>query len=88
MPKFRKKPVVLEAQQWSGHPTSVSPDWAEMIEYGPQGYAIPTLEGRMLVSPGDWIIKGIKGEFYPCKPDIFATLYEPVNESVYDGDKY
>jgi hypothetical protein len=39
---------------------------------------IPTLEGRMEASPGDWIIKGIKGEFYPCKPDIFAATYEPV----------
>ena len=38
---------------------------------------IETLEGTMLVSPGDWIIKGVKGEFYPCKPDIFAATYEP-----------
>ena len=39
---------------------------------------IPTLEGNMAASPGDWIIKGIKGEFYPCKPDIFEATYEPV----------
>ena len=39
--------------------------------------AIPTLEGTITASPGDWIIKGVKGEFYPCKPDIFAATYEP-----------
>ena len=42
---------------------------------------IPTLEGDMTASPGDWIIKGIEGELYPCKPDIFAATYEPVVES-------
>ena len=41
------------------------------------GLKIFTLEGAMLASPGDWIIKGVKGEFYPCKPDIFAATYEP-----------
>jgi hypothetical protein len=41
---------------------------------------IPTLEGTMCANPGDWIIKGVKGEFYPCKPDIFAATYEPVEE--------
>ena len=39
---------------------------------------IPTLEGQITASPGDWIIKGVKGEFYPCKPDIFEQTYEPV----------
>lgn len=41
---------------------------------------IPTLEGTMTANPGDWIIRGIKGELYPCKPDIFAATYEPVAE--------
>lgn len=41
---------------------------------------IPTLEGEHLASPGDWIIRGVKGEFYPCKPDIFEATYEPVEE--------
>src|SRR5690606_3184601 len=41
---------------------------------------IPTLEGTMIANPGDWIIKGIKGEFYPCKPDIFEATYEPVEK--------
>jgi hypothetical protein len=44
---------------------------------------IPTLEGDHRCDNGDWIIRGIKGEFYPCKPDIFAATYEPVNESPY-----
>lgn len=62
MPKFRKKPVVIEAVRTE---TMVS---------------IETLEGVMTANPGDWIITGIKGERYPCKPDIFAATYEPVEE--------
>lgn len=51
---------------------------------GPNQYApaIRTLEGTMLVAPGDFVIKGVQGEFYPCKPDIFAATYEPVEASV------
>jgi hypothetical protein len=45
---------------------------------GPFGIAIETLEGVMVASPGDWIIRGVQGEFYPCKPDIFEATYEPV----------
>ncbi len=48
---------------------------------GPFGIAIETLEGVMVASPGDWIIKGVQGEFYPCKPDIFEQTYEPVEET-------
>jgi hypothetical protein len=47
---------------------------------GPFGIAIETLEGVMVASPGDWIIRGVQGEFYPCKPDIFEATYEPVGE--------
>lgn len=43
----------------------------------PHGIALMTLEGVMIAAPGDWIIKGVKGEFYPCKPDIFKATYEP-----------
>lgn len=79
MPKFRKKPVVIEAVQFNGHndrecmtfcPIAVDPveRKASLI--------IPTLEGEMRCDIGDWIIKGVKGEFYPCKPDIFAATYE------------
>ena len=42
--------------------------------------SVPTLEGDHIASPGDWIIRGVKGELYPCKPDIFAMTYDPVNE--------
>jgi hypothetical protein len=48
-------------------------------DHAPFGLAIETLEGTMIASPGDWIIRGVKGEFYPCKPDIFAATYEPVD---------
>lgn len=76
--KFRKKPVVVEATQWhkhGDHPNVVqSAMYAEAFGY------IRTLEGGHIVTPGDWIITGVKGEQYPCKPDIFAATYEAVDE--------
>lgn len=78
--KFRKKPVVIEATQWfkpGDHP-------AVVLNSAPSRYAdegipwVETLEGGHVVTPGDWIITGVKGEHYPCKPDIFAATYEPV----------
>lgn len=89
MPKFRKKPVVIEAIQWYDWSdldidTFKAPQWSAKCEHC--GYTlaehgeIPTLEGRHIVCPGDWIITGIKGEKYPCKPDIFEATYEPVEE--------
>ena len=91
MKQFRKKPVVIEAMQWKriGDFPLVNeyrPYGAEYedepCEYcgGPlytHGW-IATLEGGHIVCPGDWIIKGVAGEFYPCKPDIFEQTYEPV----------
>jgi len=91
MPKFRKKPVVIEAIQFNGS------NKIECIEFTNQTafarsekdingavkfwvISIPTLEGDMIASPNDWIIKGVNGEFYPCKPDIFEKTYEPINE--------
>jgi len=74
--KFRKKPVVIEATQWfknGDHP-------AVYIGYLSGRPRVDTLEGPMFVTPGDWIITGIKGEHYPCKPDIFEATYEPVEE--------
>ena len=77
---YRKKPVVVEAVQWTGE------NHAEMCEFIDQevfeikpkeGLIIHTLEGNHHASPGDYIIKGVNGEFYPCKPDIFAKTYEP-----------
>ena len=80
MQKFRKKPVTIEAVRFTG----VNFSEVEAFVGGrcrsthSGNPLIETLEGSMMASPGDWIIKGVKGEFYPCKPDIFAATYEPV----------
>jgi len=98
MPKFRKKPVVIEAVQLTWK------TWCDVCDFlgsiisdenlGRQGEAsdacgedgpyinltIPTLEGDHTALHGDWIIKGVAGEFYPCKPDIFEKTYEYVGE--------
>lgn len=85
MGEFRKKPVVIEAVQYVGSESAESvfafcPDVSR--EPGCDGdFLIHTPEGTMRASKGDWIIRGIKGEFYPCKPDIFAATYEPVVKS-------
>lgn len=78
--KFRKKPVVIEAHQFNG-PSSfekMPSDFVHAIfpDTGTGEFKIATLEGEHIVSLGDWVIKGIKGEFYPCKPDIFDATYE------------
>ena len=75
--KFRKKPVVIEATQWfkrGDHPAVIRyrDDISESIGY------VETLEGGHIVNKGDWIITGVKGEHYPCKPDIFEMTYEAV----------
>lgn len=75
--KFRKKPIVVEAEQW--FPGSVIDEVKLKDPIGPVWY-IETLEGKMRVSPGDWIITGVIGEKYSCKPDIFAATYEEVGE--------
>lgn len=79
MPKFRKKPVEIEAFQWTGQRPVHWPEWATKV-YLLEGkdLVIDTLEGRMRADLGDWIIKGVKGEQYPCKPDIFLATYDPV----------
>jgi hypothetical protein len=83
MPKFRKKPVVIEAIQYLHTKASRDEILAftglESISFSDtQGIFIRTLEGVHTCSPNDWVIKGVKGEFYPCKPDIFEATYEPV----------
>jgi len=88
MAKFRKKPVVIEAIQL---PIEEDADltafhkWSDQVGFYNNYYSerhgdmlITTLEGDMAAHPGDWIIKGVAGEFYPCKPDIFELTYEPV----------
>ena len=83
MAKYRKKPVVIEAHQWLA--TNSSWDaiyaWAGKnieCDSAQMTLVVATLEGVMHADPGDWIIKGVKGEFYPCKPDIFEATYEAV----------
>lgn len=82
--KYRKKPVVIDAVQWSGNNLNEILDF--MKDKQPNYYeddekkllTIQTLEGNMIASVGDYIIKGVQGEFYPCKPDIFEQTYETV----------
>ena len=105
MPKFRKKPVVIEAMQYLGtlesHAAVAAFVGARAVcrvcgghgeyegEYGPRpcmpcivgAFYIDTLEGQMCALDGDWIIKGVAGEFYPCKPDIFEATYEEVSDA-------
>ena len=91
MAKFRKKPVVIEAIQWTGknlreiisftglHESARKWSWEEYEKVvNNDGLKIFTLEGKMNADINDWIIKGVNGEFYPCKPDIFEKTYEPV----------
>ena len=85
--KFRKKPVEIEAIQFTRL------NWEEVKEFtnntafslviekrigGECSCLIPTLEGQHIANEGDWIIKGVKGEFYPCKPDVFGLTYERI----------
>lgn len=91
--KYRKRPVVIEAMQFTGHNSTEIEGWflglGKCNEFAVVGIypgnegkiiLINTLEGIMEALPGDYIIKGVKGEFYPCKPDIFAKTYEAVEE--------
>lgn len=82
MPKFRKKPVEIEAIRFIGS------NYEEIREFIGQNtlcsdlsIVISTLEGDMVAQKGDYIIKGVQGEFYPCKPDIFNATYEVVSEA-------
>lgn len=86
--KYRKKPVVIEAIRFDGNNNELLRRWSDGAVYAspvlehregnPTGIyvQITTLEGTMTAIPGDWIIRGIKGEYYPCKPDIFEATYE------------
>lgn len=93
MPKYRKKPVVVEAIQWTGSNleevrnfvgSDLIEDYVELFDIKRElkkmlvSIAIDTLEGTMRVDYGDYIIKGIKGEFYPCELDIFKQTYDEV----------
>lgn len=79
--KYRKKPVIIEAIQWTGKNLSEIDNFMGGT-VGNKGtiLVINTLEGDMEASIGDYIIKGVNGEFYPCKPDIFGKTYEKIIE--------
>ena len=79
--KFRKKPVVIEAVQWTGENLkeiemfiNQGAPWGNTTN--PEKLVIHTLEGDHTANKGDWIIKGVHGEYYPCKPGIFEETYE------------
>jgi len=82
--KVRKKPITVNAIQFDGKNSTAVEAWGVglhgKIPFGVinagQKLVIPTLEGEMIADAGDWIICGIKGEFYPCKPDVFFDSYE------------
>ena len=88
MGKYRKKPVIVEAVKFGVTPRSqkiarefVGKDWIDWELVGSKVISRPkikTLEGNMEVGQGDYIIKGVNGEFYPCKPDIFEKTYEEI----------
>ena len=79
--KYRKKPVVIEAIQWIGNNLSEIDNFiGRNVDNKETTLVIHTLEGDMEASIGDYIIKGVNGEFYPCKPDIFDKTYEEVTE--------
>ena len=84
--KFRKKPIVIEAVKWEGDLQEISRFFGDFNKYHisdiveVESLFIETLEGTHEARKGDWIIKGVKGEFYPCKPNIFEQTYEKVEE--------
>ena len=89
MAKYRKKPVVIDAILYSGYNgnglvfdeapewfTNSIEDYTVVFDDSDEQLKVKTLEGTMIVAPGDYIIRGVKGEIYPCKPDIFEASYE------------
>lgn len=91
MPQFRKKPVTIEAIQFSGTAYSAAEieKWSDDrvvplvypddITLNSRKLTIETLEGTMTANEGDWVIRGVKGEFYPCKDTIFRMTYQPID---------
>jgi hypothetical protein len=89
--RFRKRPVVVEAMRFTAENGRQVWEWADSKPmYDGEGRVIGlriyTLEGDMKANFGDWIIKGVQGEFYPCKPDIFEATYEAVETTAADGE--
>ena len=84
--RYCAKPVVIEARQLTKHNRHEVGRWCKAVTVYYEGLDIKTLEGVMRADLGDWIIKGTRGEFYPCKPDVFATKYEET--SMTDTEPY
>jgi hypothetical protein len=87
MSKYRKKPVVIEAVKYDGSNAAELVEWAASFTSDPAPLQvlgtqlfIATMEGDLFATPGDFIIRGVQGEFYPCKPDIFAATYEEAGD--------
>ena len=83
---YRKKPVEIQAMELTHENGGAVASWCGgVLRGGPGGGSrggmvlIDTLEGTMTASPGDFVVRGVQGEFYPCKPDIFAATYDPVS---------
>lgn len=99
MAKYRKKPIVIEARQvrqliWdAGNNWAALPDWVKAayekgaVIFLPNEIHIGTLEGMMTADINDWLIQGVKGEIYPCKPDIFKATYEYVPDEAPADDR-
>jgi hypothetical protein len=91
MPLYRKKPVIIEARCFVEHNGAAIGDWlgdhGVQCDLWPDHLDIRTLEGVMRADLGDWVIKGVKGEFYPCKPDIFWATYELATDGESDEDR-
>ena len=93
MAKYRKKPVVIDAVLYSGYNgngfvfdeapecfTDAICEYTVVFDDSDEQLKIKTLEGTMIAAPGDYLIRGVKGEIYPCKPEIFEMSYEEVEE--------
>lgn len=80
MAKYKKKPIIVDAIKYDKQHIGKMLNFCGVLEYNPHNneYYVRTLEGRMKVNDGDYIIKGINGEFYPCRADIFLKTYEEV----------
>jgi hypothetical protein len=80
--RFRKRPIVIEALRYTGDSAEMRAAVREFVDANIDerggGLRIETTEGWLTVSSGDWIIRGVEGEFYPCKPSVFDATYEPV----------
>ena len=83
--KYQKKPIVVEAVPWTGDKHSMAYFCGDPMWINGELY-IETKEGRMHASLGDWIIKGVKGEFYPCKHDIFVASYDLADDATTPTD--